>query len=75
MGFRGAAQPTRVDLAILAKCTSVMSLDCVEAFMDAMWAKPIAARDGARSSVSPRAKCMLHIAAHGPDPPGALKHP
>ena len=42
LGFEGL-EPTRLDMAVTARCKMVLSLDSVEEFMDRLWSRPVSA--------------------------------
>jgi len=67
MGFEGL-EPTRLDMAVTARCKMVLSLDSVEEFMDMLWTRPTCGRTRILErvllgGVSPQLKCKLHIAS------------
>ena len=67
MGFAGL-EPTRLDMAVTARCKMVLSLDSVEEFMDMLWTRPTCGRTRVverilLGGVAPRLKCKLHIAS------------
>eukprot|EP01046_Picozoa_sp_COSAG06_P029818 COSAG06_NODE_2792_length_6276_cov_13.340780_2_plen_1650_part_00 len=67
MGFEGL-EPTRLDMAVTARCKMVLSLDSVEEFMDMLWTRPTCGRTRVLErillgGVAPRLKCKLHIAS------------
>ena len=67
MGFEGL-EPTRLDMAVTARCKMVLSLDSVEEFMDMLWTRPTCGRTRVLErvllgGVAPKLKCKLHIAS------------
>ena len=67
MGFEGL-EPTRLDMAVTARCKTVLSLDSVEEFMDMLWTRPTCGRTRVLErillgGVAPKLKCKLHIAS------------
>ena len=65
MGFEGL-EPTRLDMAVTARCKMVLSLDSVEEFMDRLWSRPTYGRTRVLErvllgGVAPRLKCVAHI--------------